>query len=176
MLRLAKLSLMARASLALAAVGLAPLGVMPFLVGMNRDAMQDQVLRLHAVAARSAAERVLATLQPWQSASAALARNPLVAADPRSGAAREALLAQVQAHPGVAGVAVTNAAGEEYIRVQVAAHAQAVALLLGEQRPSPLYARVGGRGYLRLEAPLEGRDGAVRLVAELSGLPEITRP
>src|SRR5262245_59547170 len=142
MWRLAKLSLMARASLALAAVGLAPLGVVPFLWGMNRDAMEDQVLRLHAVAARSAAERVFAALQPLRSAAGAVARNPLVVSDPRSRGAREALLAQVETHPGVAGLAVTNAIAEEFIRVQVAAHADAVGRLLRDERPSPLYARV----------------------------------
>lgn len=176
MFRLAPFGLMARAALALAAVGLVPLGVVPFLVGLNRDAMQDQVLRLHAVAARSAAERVASALEPLRAAARAAAQSPLIAADPRSAGSREVLASLVQSHPNVAAVAVVNGLGQEFIRVQNRAQAEVADRLLADPRPSSLlFIREAG-GALRLEEPLPRGAGSVRLVADVSGLSELTRP
>jgi hypothetical protein len=58
------LSLLTRILMALAVVGLLPLLVVAWgLSGINRDGMREQVLRTHAVAARTAAERVGAFLE-----------------------------------------------------------------------------------------------------------------
>ena len=55
--------LLTRVALALGAVGLLPLAISWFgLVGVNRDALFDQVLNTHALAARTAADRVEAFL------------------------------------------------------------------------------------------------------------------
>lgn len=177
MLRLAKLGLLARVMLALAAVALVPLGVVPLLLAVNRDAMEDQVLRLHAVAARSTAERVAAALLPLRTLAVGAARNPLVAADPRSQASRETLAALLQAQATLAAIAVVNADGEEYLRVQNRSRALAADALLQDRRPGALlFARAEGGSYVRLEAPLEDGAGAVRLVADVSGLRELARP
>src|SRR5512137_1867000 len=83
-MRRMRLGLLGKALLALAVVGLAPLLIVPYLVTLNRDAMTDQVLSLHAVAAQSSASRVVAFLDPLRSAGQAAASNPLVTDDPHS--------------------------------------------------------------------------------------------
>jgi serine/threonine-protein kinase len=150
---------------------------MPLLVGINQDAIENQVLRLHAVAARSAAERVASALQPLRALAESAARNPLIAANPRSQGSRETLAALMQAQPALAALSVVNAAGEEYIRVQNRSHAEAADRLLQDPRASAfLFARAAGGAYVRIEAPLDGGAGAVRLVADVSELRELTRP
>ena len=67
-------SLLGRVALALAAVALLPLAISSFgLVDLNRDALVEQVLRTHGVAAQTAASRASAFL----STRAALARSAL---------------------------------------------------------------------------------------------------
>jgi len=171
-----RFGLLARATLALSAVGLIPLGVVPVLVGLNRDAMTDQVLSLHSVAATSGAERVAAAVEPLQRTAQAAARNPLILADPRSQASRQALAAILQAQPAIAALSVATASGEEFIRVQARATAEVANRLLAEPDASPLAARrVDGRLWLRVEAPLETGD-RLRLIADASSLDAVTNP
>ena len=57
---LPRLSLLGRVALSLAAVALVPLAISSFgLVDLNRDALVDQVLRTHAVAAQTAAHAAM---------------------------------------------------------------------------------------------------------------------
>ena len=177
MFRLAKLGLTARSALALCTVGLLPLGIVPFLVDLNRDAMETQVLRLHAVAAKSAASRVQAALFPLRSAAVSLALNPLVQADPRSRASREMLGALLQSQPSMVGVALLNAQREEYIRARTRAGGEAAERLFANPRLAPLlFERDGADAVVRLETALPGGAGFVRVVSDARELREVTRP
>src|SRR4051794_26733763 len=95
--RLPRPRLLTRVALALAAVGLLPLAISYFgLVGVNREALFDQVLNTHALAARTAAARVEAFLDARLSLARGLAANRALA-DPRSAAAQELLAGSLQA-------------------------------------------------------------------------------
>src|SRR3954468_2492113 len=95
--RLPRPRLLTRVALALAAVGLLPLAISYFgLVGVNRDALFDQVLNTHALAARTAAARVESFLEARLSLARGLAANRTLA-DPRSPAAQELLAGSLQA-------------------------------------------------------------------------------
>ena len=72
-MRLPRLGLLPRVVLGLAAVALLPLAIAPFIIDLNRDAMTSQVLRTHAVAARSAAARVEAAIATVRGPAEALA-------------------------------------------------------------------------------------------------------
>jgi hypothetical protein len=177
MMRAMSMGLLGRTTLALAVVGLVPLLVVPWIIGLNRDAMTEQVLRLHAVAAQGTAARVAAYLEPLQAAAAAAAGNPLVAADPRSPASREALAALLQSQPRVIAVSVANATGEEFIRAQTREGRDAAEVLLADPQPQGLRpAQVAGRLYFRVDAPLPEGAGRVRLVADAASFPLLTRP
>ncbi len=177
MFRLAKLGLTARSALALCAVGLLPLGIVPFLVDLNRDAMETQVLRLHAVAAKSAAARVQAALYPLRSAAVSLALNPLVQGNPRSRESREVLGALLQSQPSVLGIALLNERREEYIRARTRTGGLAAERLFAEELLAPLlFERDGADAVVRLETPLPGGAGFVRVVADAKELREVTRP
>src|SRR3954471_4920612 len=94
--RLPRPRLLTRVALALAAVGLLPLAISYFgLVGVNRDALFDQVLNTHALAARTAAARVEAFLDTRLSLARGAAASRALA-DPRSPAAQELLAASLQ--------------------------------------------------------------------------------
>ncbi|MGE0455387.1 MAG: protein kinase [Vicinamibacteria bacterium] len=172
-----RMGLLGRTTLALAVVGLVPLLVVPWIIGLNRDAMTEQVLRLHAVAAQGTAARVAAYLEPLQASAAAAAGNPLVAADPRSRESREVLSALLQSQSRLIAVSVANAAGEEFIRAQTAQGRTAAEALLADPQPRALRAAsVEGRLYFRLDAPLPGGAGQVRLLADASSFALLTRP
>ena len=86
-----RLGLLGRTVAALLAVGLVPLAVVPVLIGLNRQALRDQVLRSHALAARTVTTQVSALLDALRVPARALASDPAVAADPRSPQTRNLL-------------------------------------------------------------------------------------
>jgi hypothetical protein len=183
-LRPPRLRLLTRVALALAAVGLLPLAISYFgLAGVNRDALFDQVLHTHALAARTAAARVEAFLDTRLSLARGAAASRALA-DPRSPAAQELLAASLQgwSELGVEAVAVLNAQGGEVVRAQLkgegspariaAALAPAAGLLSAEVLAVP-----GARPPLiRVAAPLAGGAGWVVLVCDGAPLADISHP
>ncbi len=175
-----RLGLLARTGLALAAVGLLPLAISYFgLVGVNRQALTDQVLNTHALAARTVAGQVGAFLDTRLSLARGAAGSAAFA-DPRSPEAQELLARSLTAWAelGVDAVAVVNAAGEEVVRAQrkgpAAARAGQALRLPGNQ---PVAAVPGARPMLlRISAPLPGGAGSLRLVCDGSPLSEVIRP
>ena len=121
-----RLGLLGRVALALAVVGLLPLAFASVrLLRMNQDAMVEQVLRTHIVAAQSAADRVGAFLATRESLARGAAESPELA-DARSAGAQQLLIGNLQAWSdlGVLGIAVLDLQGREALRAQ----------LRGEQR------------------------------------------
>ena len=168
--------LLGRVVTALAAVGLIPLAVVPFLLRINRDAMTEQVLRTHTVAARAAAARVESYLDSLRKSGQSVALNPRIADDPRSPAARDLLAGLLQAEPLLLGAAVVNGGGEEVIRVQDRAQSRVVDAVLAAAQPQTFAAHREGDGWwLRLDLELAEQRGQLRLVADASPLERLLR-
>jgi hypothetical protein len=166
---LPQLSLLGRVALSLAAVALLPLAISSFgLVDLNRDALDEQVLRTHGVAAQTAAARVASFLSTRTALARGAAANPVLA-DPRSAEARRFLAENLGAWAdlGVLAVQVASPSGEEVIRAQLrdpAAQARTAATLTSA--PGALLAVAGEEPTIRLTAPLPGGAGLLRLVCD----------
>jgi HAMP domain-containing protein len=177
-MRLPQLSLLSRVALSLAAVGLLPLAISSFgLVDLNRDAMVDQVLHTHLVAAQSAAVQVAAFVSTRASLARGAASNPSLA-DPRSPEARGFLADNLGAWAdlGVLAVEVTDPRGERVIQAQLHGVQDRVAAALAPDFRSPLVAvpSAGGSGLtVRVTAPLPQNAGLLRLVCDGSGLRDL---
>ena len=171
--------LLTRVALALAAVGLLPLAISYFgLAGVNREALFDQVLNTHALAARTAAARVEAFLEARLSLARGLAANRALA-DPRSPAAQELLAGSLQAWDdlNVEAVAVVNAEGEEVVRAQLKGMSPAVAAALRLPAAGPVAAVPGEHPpVIRIAAPLPGGAGSVVLACGGVALQDVAHP
>lgn len=172
-----RLGLLARTGLALAAVGLLPLAISYFgLVGVNRDALFDQVTNTHAIAARTAAAQAGAFLETRLSLARGAAGSAALA-DPQSQEAQDLLGRSLAAWAdlGVSAVAVVNAAGEEVVRAQLKGAAANEALRIpgdGEVVAVP-----GSRPLLlRISAPLPEGAGWLRLACDGSALSDAIQP
>ncbi len=175
-MRLKGLNLLTRFSLALAAVGLIPLAVIPYLVRLNREAVTDQVLRTHAVAARSSAARIESFLDAVQQGVEAVALNPELSANPRSAGAQDLLAGLLQAQPLIVGLVLENRKGGEVLRVQSRARAEIVAAVLAAPTDRTLVPRRElGALWLRLTTPLPGDVGRLRAVIDASPLESLMR-
>ncbi len=178
-MRLPRPRLLTRVALALAAVGLLPLAISYFgLVEVNREALLDQVLNTHALAARTAAARVEAFLEARLSLARGLAANRTLA-DPRSPAAQELLAGSLQAWSdlNVEAVAVVNAEGQEVVRAQLKGMSPAVTAALRLPGAGPVAAVPGERPpVIRIAAPLPGGAGAVVLACGGVALAEMAHP
>lgn len=113
------LSLTARVTLALALVGVVPLAVAVWsLFDVNRDAIGEQVLRTHTLAAATAAERIASFVETRRSEAVALASNARVTDDPRGTEATEFLQQFLVSNAIVQAIVITTPANELVIRIQ----------------------------------------------------------
>lgn len=166
-----RIGLLGRVALALAAVGLLPLAFTSVrLLRMNQEALVDQVLRTHIVAAKTAAERVAAFLATRESLVRGAAESPELAA-PRSPEAQQLLAESLQswAALGVLGIAVVDPQGQEVVRAQLRGDEARSAVTAALRAPGP-HAGVSVTGrrplVLRLGAPLAAGDGSLILIFE----------
>ncbi|MFL6293110.1 MAG: protein kinase domain-containing protein [Thermoanaerobaculia bacterium] len=179
-MRLPRLSLLGRVALSLAAVALLPLAVSSFgLVDLNRDALIDQVLRTHVVAAQTAASRLSAFVSTRAALARGAAANPVLA-DPRSDEARRFLAENLLAWAdlGVLAIQVADPAGEEVIRAQLRGGQERMmgeitSALEADPRPA-LLALPGA--VVRLTAPLPAGAGLLRLVYDAGRLRDVVSP
>lgn len=164
--------------LALAAAGLVPLGVIPWLWRLNVEALRDQVLRTHALAARGTAERAGAFLSGLEAAAQAVAGHPDVVAEPTGAVAQGLLSGLLQARAEVAALALVDASGRELLRVQGRREANAVAEVLAAPDVRALIALRRSDGlWLRWALPLSGSSGGrLLLVVKGDALDALTTP
>jgi len=173
--------LLVRVALALAAVGLPPVLIATAgLVRINREALYEQVLHTHIVAARSAADRAGALLGARDALAQSAAGSPELA-DPGSPRAQEFLARSLHEWTGlgVLAVAVVNAAGEEVVRAQVRGEGERVAAALRAGTGLAVFATGAGAGgppVLRFAAPLPQGAGSLVLVCDSAPLAELVRP
>ncbi len=167
-----KLGLMTRIALALAAIGLIPLGLVTArLIGINHDTLKDQVLETHSMAARAAADRVGAFLASLDSLASIIGSHPSILNDPQSNTARELLAGTLQARPDISAIFLVDEADETIIGAQRRDLAEELAPVLAQpdaERPRTLAGQ--GRRWLRLDSPLQGGGGTLRLIADASAL------
>ncbi len=172
-----RFGLLGRVTLALFAVGLLPLGIASYrLVALNRESMSIQILRTHAVAARTSAVRVSAFIESLRGTIDALTHNPEFYRDPVSQTAQGLLAGLLQGQPIVVGVVVEDAEGAELLRVQDRNFATLVDRALdvaGSTWPAHLNAR--GGLWLRLDAPLPDEAGTIRVVADARTLGDVAQ-
>ncbi len=163
--------LLVRVALALALVGLLPMALTAYrLIGINEDAMDEQVDSTHTLAARTAAERVDAFLATRIALARGLASNPALA-DPRSAEARVLLAQNLQAWAGlgVLAIAVTNEAGEQVILAQLADEEEKRRVATAFALPDELEVSVvAGEPHpaVRLAVPLPAVSAKLWLVAD----------
>ena len=165
------------------AVALAAVGVVPVLLAalqltaVNRQALLDQLLRTHAMAARSAAEQADEFLAVRRGLAATLASDPRLAAPaaPETQALlRDSLAAWTAA--GVAGLAIHDRQGRLVVRVQTHAEAEAMTAVLDPAPdPYPLVDRRAGRTWVIVPAPLAG-GASLALAAEVGRLATALAP
>jgi hypothetical protein len=159
--------------MALAAVGLLPLGLAWVgLVDVNRDALFEQVLSTHALAARTGAARTEAFLEARLALARGLAGSAALE-DPVSPEAQELLVQSLQAWSslGVEAVAVVNPAGEEVVRVQLKGERKRAEAALRLAGGGSVAVAAGARPLLfRVAAPLPGDRGRVLLACDGSPL------
>ncbi len=163
--------LLLRLGLALGLVGLLPVAFSAVrLIGLNQQAMTNQVESTHGLAARTAAESIGEFLASRISLAESVAHHQDLG-DPRSSAARQLLSRDLQAWAslGILAIAIVNPEGEEVIRAQLADDGsrlradRALALAVGE--PVELLAD-SETPTLRLQSALAGADGLIWLVCD----------
>ena len=111
--------LIARVTIALLLVAALPLGYAVWsLFDLNRAGMHEQVLRTHAVAATTAAERISSALEASRSRARAIAGSEPLIADPRSSAAHAFLQEMLASDPTIAMADLVTPGGEVVIRAQ----------------------------------------------------------
>ncbi len=183
--------LLARTLLALGAVGLLPLGIVSFgLADLNREAIEVQVLRTHAVAANTAAERVGSYLAVRRSLAEGMAGSSALA-DPTSVEAQELLRQNLCAWAdlGVLAIAIVDPEGREGLRAQIRGAdrsridgALVAAVRSGARSNEPVpFSRPHGAPTIVVSAALPvaagaAPRGAVRLVCDGQPLVDIARP
>jgi hypothetical protein len=175
-----RLGLLGRVALALAAVGLLPLALTSVrLLRMNQDALVEQVLRTHIVAAKTAAERAAAFLATRESLVRGAAESPELA-DPHAPGAQQLLIGNLQAWVdlGVLGIAVVDPQGREVVRAQLRGATARPAMAAALRAPGPFAGvAVTGRSplILRIGAPLAAGGGFLTLVCQGEPLYQMVR-
>jgi len=170
-------SLLTRVAVALAAVGLLPLAAATApLLSLNRDAMQDQVLRTNLVAASTAAARVADLVAGRRAVLRAAAGSRALAAEPRSTATTDLLTGLLAADPALVAVVVLDPAGREVVRAQRPGAAAAVEAADGGRPGEPRFVAAQGRRLLVLELPLDFAAGSVRGLWEAAAVETAVEP
>lgn len=163
-------SILVRVVAALAFVGIVPLLVAALrLIDVNTDGMITQVLRTHAVAARTAADRIGTFLGSWEARCEAIATNEIVQSDPRSPESQEILQSLLQSAPELAVVEIFDADGRSVLRVARRDLAERVSSWLGRMMTGRAdLVRVTGAPWLLVSSRLPSPLGSVQMVVSAS--------
>ena len=173
-------SLLVQIAVALALVGVVPLGLAVWqLIRVNRDAMFEQLLRTHTVAARTAADALDSFLAGQRSLAGVLAADPRLLEDPSSATAqrlfRDSLAAWSES--GVVALVLLDGRGEVVLRAQTRGQGEIVERFLAA--PPGTEARLAaldGEAWAAIPVPLAGADGALLLVADAAPVAHALAP
>lgn len=168
------LPLIARVSLALALVAILPLAYSVWsLFDVNRDGMQQQMLRTHAVAASTAAERIATMVETRRAFARSLALNPAVTGDPKSAVARDLLREILASDASIAAIDIVTPWNEPVIRAQRRELAERTGPLPSSLLPQ-LWTR-NGEQWLLVTEPFAA-SGSLRLLADGSSVGDALDP
>ena len=163
--------LLTRLALALALVGLLPVGfAVRRMVDINRTAMIESVEHLHLIAARTTAQQIEGFLYSRRALAISLASDAAVS-DPRSAAAQQALARSLTAWQGlgVEGLVVVSREGEEAIRAQLVdegSRRRVEAAVAPPAKEEILLISHEGQPLVRLQAELAGGAGFLWLICD----------
>jgi hypothetical protein len=161
---LARLSLLARISIALALVALVPLAYAVWsLFDVNRRGMHEQVLRTHAVAASTAAERIAGVVEMRRALARSVAANEAAVSDPSF------LQEVLAADASIEILEVVNGAGESVLRVQRRGATERAGAI-------PLNSPAMWNGFLLVAEPMRDSRGEVRLIATANAITDALDP
>ena len=159
-----RLSLLARTSIALALVALVPLAYAVWsLFDLNRRGMHEQVLRTHAVAASTAAERIAGVVETRRALARSIAANESALGDPNF------LQEVLAADPSLEILEIANSAGESVVRVQRRGATERAGAL-------PRHSPARWNDLLLVTEPIPGTRGEVRLVASARSIDDALDP
>ncbi len=174
------MTLIQKSALALVCVGVIPVVVVAYrLVGVNRAAMTEQILRTHAVAARTAADRVQAFVDERKSLATALSANPDIQTDPRSTIAQRLLSGMLEAREDVIAVSITNPRGEEFLRARRGESSETLDRILAADPGSgnELLSYETEEGlWIRIDVALPEEVGEIRMIVDGSVLERVLHP
>ncbi len=163
-------SLLVQIAVALALVGTVPLALAVWqLVGVNRDALFEQLLRTHTASARTTADAIDGFLAGRRTLAGALTSDRRLLDDPTSAEAqallRDSLAAWTEA--GVAGLGLFDASGELVLSVRTKDEAEIVDAVLA-RAPAEGVRIVGrdGAPWAAIALPLVGAAGSLALVVD----------
>ena len=175
-----RFGLLPRIGLALGVVGLLPLALaVVLLTTINREALEDQVLRSHTLAARATAARVEAFVGERTALAAAVAANA-AASGLRSEATAEVLSTSLQGYAdrGVLVIALVTARGEELLRAQLKSAEARAAAAVADGHPAdvrPVLLESADGPVLLVDVPA-GEGVLARIVADARELDELLQP
>jgi hypothetical protein len=165
-----RMPLIVRVSVALIAAAVLPLGYAVWsLFDVNRAGMHEQVLRTHAVAASTAAERIAGAVEARRALALTVASQEALTADPRSDGARQFLQDLLAADASLQIVDVITPAGEVVIRAQRRGAAERVG-------PIPAAAPAVWRNFLLVTQSAGGGAAVVRVIGEERVIPDSLQP
>ncbi len=166
--------LIVRVSLALALVAVLPLGYAVWsLFDVNRAGMHEQVLRTHAVAASTAAERIATTLETRRAFARSLALNASITDDPHSDVAKGLLQEILGSDPSIGMIDIVTPANEVVVRAQRQGIAERAGALPLSTEPR-LWTNSGTQ-WLLVSEPL-GTRGTLRLLGEVPTVSDALDP
>lgn len=172
--RLLRTGLLGRFVLVLAAVGLIPLIIIPWLVQLTRDSVMDQILTTHSVTARATAARVDAWIRSLRISAQTLSSNPFLLQAKR-GQVAEMIAGLLQADAAIKGALVVNAEGAEVGWAARQGFADIVSPALAETTAEAVVVVPGDRLWIRITSALDEGKGELRILVDGSGLSEILK-
>jgi hypothetical protein len=164
--------LLLQIGLALALVGVLPLAIAAWsLVGVNREALVDQLLRTHTVSARTAADAIDSFLGSRRALAGTLLLAPEMEDDPTSPESQARLRDSLASwgDAGIVAAALYSGEGERLIQAQQKGTGDLADRLLGGRPGAPAKIHdVDMHPWLRLEIPLAGSTHAAAAAGDAS--------
>ncbi len=170
--RLLRTGLLGRFVLVLAAVGLIPLIIIPWLVELTRDSVTDQILITHSVTARTTAGRVDAWIRSLRISAQTLSSNPYLLQARRDQVA-EMIAGLLQADPAIKGALVVNAAGAEVGSATRAGFSEIAGPALAAATAEPVSVVPGDRLWIRIATQLDEGRGELRILVDGAALSDL---
>ena len=167
-------TLLVQIAVALALVGVVPLALAVWqLVDVNRDALFEQLLRTHTIAARTAADAIDSFVASQAVLASATAADPRLTSHPTSLEAQQVLGDSLAAWSaaGVAGLVVLDRDGDVGLQVRTRAEAAIVDQLAAQAlRDEATLAIVDGRLWATVPVALAASGATLVLVSDAQAI------